>query len=63
MEEQKGRIQDKEQEAPKCDLWWEDGHYVLECETPEDRDRATKALEEEEVIVKVKVKKEGQEAK
>lgn len=55
MEEQ------KEKEAPKCDLRWEDGHFVVECETPEDRDRAIKALEEADVVVKVKVKKESQE--
>lgn len=55
MEEQ------KEKEAPKCDLRWEDDHFVVECETPEDRDRAIKALEEADVVVKVKVKKESQE--
>jgi hypothetical protein len=55
--------EDKEKkEAPKCDLRWEKDHFIVECETPEDRDRATKALEEGEVVVKVKVKKEEKES-
>jgi len=53
MEEQK--------EAPKCELRWEKDRVVVECETPEDRDRAVKALEEADVVVRVKVKKESQE--
>lgn len=59
MDEQKGKNKDKEKEAPKCDLRWEDDHFIVECETPEDRDRAAKALEEKEIVVKVKVKKES----
>ncbi len=56
------KAQDKEEKAPKCDLKWDKDHFVLECETPEDRDRAAKALEIGEVVVKVKaksVRKEG----
>lgn len=53
----------KKKEPPKCELRWEEDRVVLECETAEDRDRAAKALEEGEVIVKVKVKKEGEETK
>jgi len=56
-------MEEQKKEAPKCDLRWEKDHFVVECETPEDRDRAVKALEEEEVIVRVKVKKEDQETK
>jgi len=63
MEEPKGKGRGKEKEAPKCDLRWEDNHFVVECETPEDRDRAAKTLEEKEIVVKVKVKKESQETK
>lgn len=51
----------KKKEAPKCELRWEEDHFVVECKTPEDRDRAAKVLEEGEVIVRVKVKKEGEE--
>ena len=61
MEEQEGK--NKEKEAPKCNLHWEDDHFVVECETPKDRDRAAKALEEQDIIVRVKVKKESQPAK
>lgn len=50
---------EKKKESPKCELRWEGDRVVVECETPEDRDRAAKALEEGEVIVRVKVKKEG----
>ena len=57
MEEQ------KKKEAPKCVLRWEEGRAVVECDTVEDRDRAVKALEEGEVIVRVKVKKEDEETK
>lgn len=55
MEEQ------KKKQAPKCDLRWEADHFVVECETPEDRDRAAKALEEGEIVVRVKVRKEGED--
>lgn len=50
--------EEREKQAPKCELLWEENHFVVQCETPEDRDRAVKALEEAEVVVKVKVKKE-----
>ena len=49
----------KEKTAPRCDLRWDEDHFVVECETPGDRDRAAKALEEGEVVVRVKVKKES----
>jgi hypothetical protein len=43
-----GQIKKSEgEEAPKCDLRWEDDHFIAESETSEDRDRAAKALEEE----------------
>lgn len=55
--------EEKKKEAPKCVLRWDEGHPVVECETPEDRDRAVKALEEEEVVVRVKVKVEDEGSK
>lgn len=60
MEEHKGKNVKKEEEGPKCELKWEENHFIVECETAEDRDKAAKALEEKEIIVKVKVKKEGE---
>ena len=50
-------------EAPKCDLRWDSDHFVVECESTEDRDRAAKALEEGEIVVKVRVKKEAEDTK
>jgi hypothetical protein len=50
--------EEKKKQAPKCDLRWEEDHFVVECDTPEDRDLAAKALEEAEIVVRVKVKKE-----
>jgi len=38
---------------PRCVLKWADAGFVLECDTPEDRDRAAKALLEGEVLVRV----------
>ena len=52
MEEQ------KDKEAPKCDLKWDDGKFVVECETHEDRTRAVEALEDQDIIVRIKVKEE-----
>ena len=51
----------EDRDAPKCDLKWEGDHFIVECETPEDRDLAVKALEDKDIVVKVKVKKENQE--
>lgn len=56
-------MDEQKKEAPKCNLVWEGNHYVVECETPADRDVAAKALEEEEIVVRVKVKKETQDKK
>ena len=63
MEEQKGKVEGKEKEEPKCDLRWEDDHFIVDCETSEDRDRAAKALEEKEIVVRVKTKKGSQGSK
>ena len=49
----------KKQQGPRCELKWEVDHFVLECETPEDRDLAARALEENEVVVRVKVRKDA----
>ena len=56
-------MDEKKKESPKCELRWEEEHDIVECATAEDRDRAAQALEEKEIIVKVKVKKEGEETK
>ena len=53
-------MDEKKKEPPKCDLRWDEDHFIVECATTEDRDRAAKAFEEMEVIVRVKVKKEGE---
>lgn len=45
--------------APKCTFRWsEEGQPIVECETKEDRDLASKLLDEKGVVVKVKVTKE-----
>jgi len=56
-------MDEREKGPPKCELRWDEDHYIVECETAEDRDRAAKALEEKEIIVRVKVKKEGEGTK
>ena len=44
---------------PKCTFRWnEDGQLITECETKEDRDLASRLLDEKGVVVKVKVTKE-----
>jgi hypothetical protein len=48
----------KEKEVPKCNLKWEEDHFIVECETAEDRERAIKALEEEDIVVRVRPKRE-----
>lgn len=49
----------KKLKAPKCTFRWsEDGQLVSECETKEDRDLASRLLDEKGVVVKVKVTKE-----
>ena len=49
---------EKHKEAPKCGLKWETNHFIVECETPEDRERAIKALEDEDIVVRVRPKRE-----
>ena len=63
MNEEKEKNTSKENEAPKCELKWEKDHFIVECETAGDRDRAAKALEDEEIVVKVKVRRESPEKK
>jgi hypothetical protein len=50
---------DKKFEPPKCTFRWsEEGQLISECETKEDRDLASRLLDEKGVVVKVKVTKE-----
>lgn len=35
-------------------LRWENDHFILECATPEARDRAAKALSTKDLVVRVK---------
>lgn len=49
----------KLRQPPKCTFRWnEEGQLISECETKEDRDLASKLLDEKGVVVKVKVTKE-----
>ena len=44
---------------PKCTFHWnEEGQLITECETKEDRELASRLLDEKGVVVKVKVTKE-----
>ena len=46
-------------EPPRCTFRWsEEGQLITECETKEDRDLASRLLDEKGVVVKVKVTKE-----
>ena len=49
----------KKSRPPKCTFRWsEEGQLITECETKEDRDLASRLLDEKGVVVKVKVTKE-----
>ena len=49
----------KKSGPPKCTFHWdEEGQLVTECETKEDRDLASRLLDEKGVVVKIRVTKE-----
>ena len=49
----------KKSGPPKCTFRWDEkGQLIGECETKEDRELASRLLDEKGVVVKVKVTKE-----
>ena len=48
----------EQDEAPKCELKWEGDRFSIECEDPESADKAHKAAQEHEVVIRVKTDRE-----